>query len=332
MGENTKMNITRTESGKWKIREMKHGRTYSKTVDHRPTQREAREILDEMQNQEPILQKKVTVAEAWEAFRSAKGKVLSPSTLKGYRTCFNALPEWFRTIPITEIRRQQLQKLINDYSEDHSPKSCRNLCGFVSALLSFYEIKTPSVKLPQAQQAPVYIPSREDVSRLLKAVSGSKYEVPIRLGAYGLRRSEIMALTLDDLSADNVLTINKALVESEHGSVLKGTKTTKSARTVVISPDLGDLIRQQGFIYDGSASRLTMALTAFEDVAGIPHFPLHKLRHFFASYLHDLGFSEAQIKEAGGWSDASHVMKQIYTHAMQMEQAKVDIAQKIGEL
>ena len=32
---------------------------------------------------------------------------------------------------------------------------------------------------------------------------------------YGLRRSEIMALTLDDLSADNVLTIDKALVDGD---------------------------------------------------------------------------------------------------------------------
>lgn len=137
-----------------------------------------------------------------------------------------------------------------------------------------------------------------------------------------------MALTLDDLSPDNVLTINKALVEGEHGSVLKSTKTTQSTRTIILDPQLADLIRQQGTIYDGSSSRLTMAVTAYEDAAGIPHFSLHKLRHFFASYMHELGFSDKQIQAAGGWS-TDMVMKRVYTHAMEMEQAQKKMAEAI---
>lgn len=332
------MNIAKTKSGTYKIREMKDGKTYIKTIDHKPTQREARAIMDELIREREVLDPSLyekggtTFAKGWIAFRSAKEKVLSPSTLRGYVKCYRSLPEWFTALPITKIHKQHLQKLINDFSAGHAPKTCRNLLGFVTAILSFYEITPPSIKLPQARPEPVYIPSKEDVSRLLKACSGSRYEAAIRLGAYGLRRSEIMALTIEDLSPENVLTINKALVESEQGNVLKGTKTTSSARTVILSPDLADLIRKQGFIYDGSPGRLTNALRRFEDQAGIPHFPLHKLRHFFASYMHDLGFSEAQIQEAGGWSDASHVMKQIYRHAMEMNEAKLEMSRKLSEL
>ena len=324
------MNISKLKSGSYRIRETRKGKTYSVTVDHKPTQAEARALLDDMQRKNPALvsNRSVTFSQAYEGFKETKGSILSPSTLKGYRTAFRGLPAWFTSMNIIDIEQRHIQKVVNDYSVDHSPKTVKNLHCFVSTVLRLYGHDNTSVTLPQAQQGPVYIPSKEDVSRLLKAVHGSKYEVPIRLGMYGLRRSEIMALTLDDLADDNTLTINKALVEGEHGSVLKSTKTTQSTRTIILDPQLADLIRQQGTIYDGSSSRLTMAVTAYEDAAGLPHFSLHKLRHFFASYMHELGFSDKQIQAAGGWS-TDMVMKRVYTHAMEMEQAQKKMAEAI---
>ena len=327
------MNISKLKSGSYRIRETRKGKTYSVTVDHKPTQAEARALLDDMQRKNPVLvsNRSVTFSQAYEGFKETKGSILSPSTLKGYRTAFRGLPEWFCDMQIADIEPRHIQKVVNDYSVDHSPKTVKNLHCFVSTVLRLYGHTDTSVTLPQAQQGPVYIPSKEDVSRLLKAVSGSKYEVPIRLGIYGLRRSEIMALTPADLSPDNVLTIDKALVEGEAGSVLKSTKTTQSTRTIVLDPELADLIRQQGTVYDGSPSRLTMAVMAYEDAAGIPHFSLHKLRHFFASYMHELGYSDKQIQSAGGWS-TDLVMKKVYTHAMEMDEAKRGMAENLSQL
>jgi integrase len=58
---------------------------------------------------------------------------------------------------------------------------------------------------------------------------------------------------------------------------------------------------------------------------GIPFFSLHKLRHFFASYSHELGYSDAVIQAIGGW-ETDHVMKSVYRHAMNKDQAKKNIA------
>jgi integrase len=41
----------------------------------------------------------------------------------------------------------------------------------------------------------------------------------------------------------------------------------------------------------------------------------HDLRHYFASYLHDKGFSDAEIMSLGGWK-TDHVMKRVYRHAI----------------
>ena len=326
------MNISKLKSGSYRIRETRKGKTYSVTVDHKPTQAEARALLDDMQRKNPALvsNRSLTFSQAYEGFKETKGAILSPSTLKGYRTAFRGLPAWFTSMNIIDIEQRHIQKVVNAYSVDHSPKTVKNLHCFMSTVLRLYGHDNTSVTLPQAQQGPVYIPSKEDVSRLLKAVSGTKYEVMIRLGIYGLRRSEALALTPEDLSEDNVLTINKALVEGEHGSVLKSTKTTQSTRTIILDPQLADLIRQQGF-YTGSASRLTMALSTIEEMAGLPHFSYHKLRHFFASYMHELGFSDKQIQAAGGWS-TDMVMKRVYTHAMEMETAKKDMAQNLAHI
>lgn len=326
------MNIEKRGTN-YRIRETKNGKTYSISVDHRPTKGEARELLDELQKADPILADRhgMTFCEAYDGFISAKSSILSPSTVKGYRTAFRGLPAWFTEMELTKIDRTHVQKVVNDFSADHSPKTVKNQYGLVSAVLHFYDCRECPVTLPQAHREDVYIPSREDVARLLQVASGGKYEVPIRLGIYGLRRSEIMALTLADLSDDNWLTIDKALVEGVGGKVMKTTKTTNSTRRVRIDQPLADLIRQQGCIYDGSGTWLSMIISSYEEAAGIPHFPLHKLRHFFASYMHELGYSDQDIQEAGGWS-SGHVMKGVYRHALDLEEKQTKMSADISEI
>ena len=327
------MNIEKRGPNAYRVRETKNGQTYSLTLDHKPTKGEARELLDELQKADPILADRhgMTFCEAYEGFISAKSSILSPSTVKGYRTAFRGLPAWFTEMELTKIDRTHVQKVVNDFSQDHSPKTVKNQYGLVSAVLHFYGARECHVTLPQAHREDVYIPSKEDVARLLQVASGGKYEVAIRLGIYGLRRSEIMALTLDDLSDDNWLTIDKALVEGVGGKVMKTTKTTNSTRRVKLDGQLADLIRQQGCIYDGGTTRLSMAVATYEEAAGLPHFPLHKLRHFFASYMHELGYSDQDIQEAGGWS-SGHVMKGVYRHALDLEEKQTKMSADISQI
>ena len=63
---------------------------------------------------------------------------------------------------------------------------------------------------------------------------------------------------------------------------------------------------------------------------GIPHFSLHKLRHYFASEMSALGIPEADILRMGGW-ETDYVMKSVYRHSMmeKEENAKRDAAEKL---
>lgn len=145
-----------------------------------------------------------------------------------------------------------------------------------------------------------------------------------------MRRSEICALTVEDIEGD-VVHINKAMVQNEkHEWVIKTTKTTESTRDIVIPQELADKIREQGYIYKGHPNHIARKLANIEEQLGIPHFSLHKLRHYFASEMSALGVPEADILKLGGWQ-SDHVMKSVYRHSMmdKEETAKREAAEKL---
>ena len=166
----------------------------------------------------------------------------------------------------------------------------------------------------------------DDIKKLLEYSYGSDYYIPIFLASLSLRLGEICALTLADLDGDH-LTINKALVYDNHGKyVLKPTpKTDASNRTIILPPELVQAINEKGFIYNHQPNPINKYLTRNLPKMGIPYFSIHQLRHFFASYAHDLGYSDAVIQSIGGWN-TDHVMKSVYRYAMDESNAKKAMA------
>ena len=55
---------------------------------------------------------------------------------------------------------------------------------------------------------------------------------------------------------------------------------------------------------------------------GLPHFSLHKLRHYYASMAHSLGIPDQYIMKAGGWK-TDNVLKSVYQHAMKDKQEEM---------
>ena len=76
-----------------------------------------------------------------------------------------------------------------------------------------------------------------------------------------------------------------------------------------------DEIKETGYIYNGFSNMLLKALHRFQKQLGIQSFRFHDLRHFYASYAHSMGMSDADIMKSGGWK-TDNVMKNVYRHAM----------------
>lgn len=316
---------------KWRVRQMVDGQTYCITLDHKPTKVEAMRLLSEQVKAAPASAADMTFKMACDAYFDMKANILSQKTLAEYMGTARRLPAPFCERRLTAITYVDVQKLANDLSARLNPKTVENYINFVMAVLKAQDIDIKKPKLPQRIKSTPYIPTDEDLKAVMSEITGTEHEIPIMLCCFGLRRSEVCALTLADLNGDT-LTINKAMVKDKDNNwVIKTTKTTESTRTVVIPSELADMIRAKGYIYKYNPDNIYKALQRAQDRAGVHRFRLHGLRHFFASYLHLKGFSDKQIQEMGGWK-TDHVMKAVYQHAMEMDKAKTKAASDIGSL
>lgn len=326
------MNIRKLPSGSYQIRQTSKGRVYSVTVPFKPTEKKAYELIQEKINHPAGKYDGMTFTEAYNKYIKIKDKVISPSTKRSYKSLHESLPMEFKKLKLDEIDQTVVQQVINDYTEGHSPKTVRNMHGFISAVLTQFKEITLNTTLPQKKIVEKYIPTIEEVKTLMDYVRPTQYYVAICLAAMSLRRSEICALTLDDLNG-NTLTIDKAMVFNTDGEweIKMDTKTTASTRTVIISDELADRIREQGYIYEGFPGSITQYLKKALKRLGIQEFTLHSLRHFFSSYAHELGYSDQAIQSAGGWQ-TDYVMKRVYRHAMNQEEAQKNMAQDFGKL
>lgn len=323
------MTIDELPSGSFRLRKQINGKRYSITVDHYPTESECILLLAEMVKDNPVLSIEGTLRQCISGYIASKNNVLSPSTIRGYNQITNQISNTLLDMQVKDITLPILQNEINKYSLNHAPKSVANFSGLIVSVCRYVGLDIHSPTLPQKQKQNTYIPTKDDIKRLCEYFKGSEYECGLLLSIYGLRRSELCALTLDDLEG-NVLTINKALVENQDKKwIVKTTKTTESTRQIVISDYVSDLIRKQGYIYKRSPGQLNEQLAIAQSRLGIPHFSLHKMRHFFASYLHDMGYSPKQIQESGGWK-TSRIMETVYQHALEMDAAKQNIMNDIS--
>lgn len=328
------MKIEKLPSGSYRIRKMYKGQTYTVITDYKPTQKEAIKLLADELDKVKSNAPRMSFSESANQYIDVKSNVLSPSTINAYRCILRNISERFRNTNINDISALEIQKEINEYSAGRSPKTVRNAHGFISAVLGMFRPELNiSTTLPQKQKYDEYIPSDDDVKRILQRAKGTRYEIPLLLATFGLRRSEICALTLDDLDG-NILTINKALVVDANGKfVTKSTKTTAGTRKIYISDYLADLIRKSGKIYDKSPNQIYENLCKYQKELGIPHFRLHALRHYYASMSHSIGIPDSYIMQAGGWK-SDNTLKSVYRHAMDAKQGEMQefAAQYISEL
>ena len=316
-------------SGSLRLRKMYNGETYTLIFDYKPTEKEITQALSAEMNKAQVKKERMTFRTAAENYIEMKRNVLSPTTVREYTRSIDGLSESFSKMKISDITSHDIQKEINRLAKDKSPKTVRNYHGFISAILGTYcPNLIISTTLPQKRKNEPYIPSDEDVKRILAKAKGTEFEIPIMLACFGLRRSEICALTLDDING-NMATINKALVMDENKEwVIKPPKTTDGERTIWLPDELIALINEHGYVYNGHPNSITCYLKKVQTKLGIKHFSIHKLRHYYASTAHAQGVPNKYIMDAGGWKSET-VLNSIYEHAM--KDKKTEMQQKTGD-
>lgn len=315
------MAIEKLKSGHYRIRFEKDRKKYSITTDRKPTKREEaaliQEYMEKIQEQQNR-KKNGSFLDFANEYIVSKEKVLSASTIRGYKATLRGIPESFTGLPFYEIEQHDITRLVNDLVDKVKPKTIYNRHGLVvSVLKEFRPSFVVRTKLPRKEQKDIYTPSEKEVQALFTALKDTDEYIPICLATMGLRRSEIGALTLEDLSDDNVLTIDKAKVQNsdEKWIIQNYTKTERSNRKIPIPDELANRIRKQGYIYSHVLGKVYETMIKIEKELGLPQFGIHRLRSYFASKAHALGLADSVIMTLGGWK-SDNIMKNIYRKAL----------------
>ena len=86
------MKMEKLPSGSYRIRKTYNKKTYTVIVDHKPTQKEAIELMADAMQGVNVAAHSMTLKQAANHYIDLKRSVLSPSTIRAYVSIVNGLP------------------------------------------------------------------------------------------------------------------------------------------------------------------------------------------------------------------------------------------------
>jgi integrase len=234
----------------------------------------------------------ISLREAIQRYISNRENILSPATVQGYNQLLRNAYGSIIDVRLGNLSIEDIQKAINEYAEKHSAKSVRNALGLLSTVLKkiYPSLYSELIIIPEEEKKDIVIPTTEQVDAIIAAAKGKPIYLPILLGAMlGLRRSEIFALTWEDVDLDkNTITINKAKVQNKDKQyVLKKTKTKNSTRTLTIPA----VVKEELLAMDKEQPLMVLGVNQFSQryrrLASKLNCPesFHALRHYNALLL-----------------------------------------------
>lgn len=279
-----------------------------------PTKKEA-ERMASMYKYDP--QKELyTFSELMDHYLNNKDAVLSPTTLRSYKSMSKTLEKDYpKFCQKKEITQDDVQKLINTMAKIRSPKTCKNYNGFISAVLG--DSSDFNIKLPQQIKRPSKIPNESEFKAILEDVRDTELEIPVWLGSFCMmRRSEICGLKLSDIDGDIIHIHNARVKAVDNKYVEKTTKTVTSDRYIQAPQFIIDKINEKGYVTEMTPGAISDAFHRVVTRLGITGMVFHGLRHWGASYRHsELNIPTAHIQKDGGWKNAA-TLENIYRHAL----------------
>ena len=269
----------------------------------------------------------ITLGQALESYIVSKSGSLSPSTIRGYRIIQRNRFKTLHDRPITSITPKEWQSAVSQEARLCSPKTLKNA---VSVLDSAAKLSCgnglPNAKLPgQIRHDTAYF-NADQIKTFVKAVTPTKYAVPLLLALSSLRISEVFALRWEDIPSNSkIIHVRGAAVPDEHSKLVRKeqNKNMSSSRDVpIFIPELSLVLERdrqpQGCVSPVQEWALRKALRRICSENDLPNVTVHGLRHSFASLCHHLQIPEREAMAIGGWSDPK-TMRNIYTHIAQSD-------------
>lgn len=308
-------------SGTWRVRVYvgrKEGKDLYKSftgASKREAERRAMSYLSVTKHTE------LTFLDAANRYIDAKKNVLSPNTIRSYKTILKRL-EGIYSVRMSRLDSERIQRVIDRLSaDDLSAKTVRNTYGFITVVMSMFEPSTVlTVTLPEKEHHETLIPSQEEVRRMIEEAYSPDLKIAIQLAAFcSLRSGEACALSRDMVYKDHIR-IARTLVLADDGSwIVKNSPKTQAGYRDIPVPDalmaqIRASEREDGRIIKYTPTSLRNAFQRLNRKLKYPQYRFHALRHYFATSCHNQGVPDKVIAKLGGWEDVGTLHK-IYQHA-----------------
>ena len=282
------------------------------------TKAELQRMVSEFMYHEDRPDTEISIKEAIESYITNRSQVASPSTIAGYRQLQRNYYKNIEVFSIGSITSEDIQREVNRWATDKSPKTVRNIYGLlISSIRAFYPDKHINVTLPQKSVVKYAIPSENEVSQLISN-SNRDLKLSIMLASVGtLRRGEIAALEYSDIKGKTIH-VHRDMVRNENNEwIVKETPKTSSSDRYVEFPQkvIDEIGNGEGRIISYNPNEITQAFIRLRNRLGI-NCRFHDLRHYAASIMHAIGVPDQYIMKRGGWS-SDGILKAVYRNTLE---------------
>ena len=160
--------------------------------------------------------KEKTLRQLIDDYIEDRDKVLSPSTIRGYRIIQRNRFSSIMDKPVASVRNWQ--RVINDEARICSPKTVYNAWGLVRSVLSEFMEVPNNIKLPQQVAPDTKFLDPDQIAVFVEAVKDDEdIAVPALLALHSLRLSEIKALRWENIPENaKQIRVSGSVVPDEH--------------------------------------------------------------------------------------------------------------------
>lgn len=318
------------------------GRQHTKTMPLGATLEEARSLQTDYRKRKfdgGLVVCRQTVGELLDEWLELRKPSLKPKTIRGYDWAIRIhLKPAFGSLKVTSLTPSEVAQLISKMKKDglktwtvrHALKPLQG--AYQLAVRDGKVASSPVTKLlpserPRGDQREMRCLSSSEITLLLSGVSSPRWKTLFALLTFaGLRISEALALTWDDVSEGSVF--------------VRSSKTRAGVREVMLIPTARTMLTALRLsnppgtslvfcTHKGTPVDAREALRALQDTCeriGLPRYTLHELRHTFASILIHQREPATLVAKQMGHADPAITMK-TYAHLFE-EQESVDQARE----
>lgn len=266
---------------------------------------------------------KITLGAAIDKYLKDKSNILSPSTVKAYKSYRKYR---FKNYLDSDINGINWQRMVNEEAKLVKPKTLSNAWRLVTASVCACGGSTGAVALPKAARVERPWLDYEQIQTFLSQIFTLDCELAALLALHGLRRSELLAVTAEDITG-GMITVHGAMVFNAAGELIRKdtNKNKTSQRTVhIVIPRLQELVSgKEGRLVTTHPNTLRSQINAVCKKAGLPEVGIHGLRHSYISLCFHLGWNPQTVMIEGGYSGLQTV-NEVYRH-LASKDANADI-------